>query len=116
MEVGAIGFLEKPCGMDVLRESIQKAIALAQKLHDEAAQDIAIRERLAQLTPEERVTMQWIAAGKPDKAIASRLDISVRTVQLRRASLMKKLRVTTRAELIRIAPRDTQVLAFTDCP
>jgi len=39
----------------------------------------------------------------PDKAIAIKLDWSLRTIQLRRASLMRKLNVHSRAELIRLA-------------
>jgi len=58
------------------------------------------------LTDGERVTMQMIASGMPDKAIAAEQDVSVRTVQNHRASLFEKLQVTNRAELIRMAPRD----------
>lgn len=115
MEVGAIGFLEKPCCMDVLRESIQKGIALAKRIHSDARQRATIHNRLATLTPEEQVTLQMIADGKPDKAIANKLDASIRTVQLRRASLMKKLQVSTRADLIRIASQEAVVITTAEC-
>jgi DNA-binding CsgD family transcriptional regulator len=55
------------------------------------------------LSREEREVLDMIVAGKPNKAIASRLQISVRTVHIRRASLMKKLEVQSRAELVRVA-------------
>jgi FixJ family two-component response regulator len=106
MEVGAITFLEKPCSLDRLQESIQVAITRAKWLHEQSHQARAIQDRLSTLNDEEHITMRMIAEGKPDKAIASRLDVSIRTVQLRRASLMNKLGVTTRAQLIRITPRD----------
>lgn len=115
MEVGAIGFLEKPCCLDALRDAIWKAVELAKKRHQEVKAEVANRDRMAGLTEDERVTMQMIASGKPDKAIASELDISLRTVQYRRASLMQKLRVKTRAELIRIAPPDAPVLSSPAC-
>lgn len=115
MEVGAIGFLEKPCCMQALRESIQKGIALAMRLHREAGQRANIKNRLATLTPGERITLQMIADGKPDKAIANKLDASIRTVQLRRASLMKKLQVSTRADLVRIASQHITVMASAEC-
>lgn len=105
MEVGAITFLEKPCSLECLREGIQKAIEQSHTLRRESDQASAIRDSVAILSDEEHVTMQMIAEGRPDKAIAARLDVSIRTLQLRRASLMKKLRVTTRAELIRMTPR-----------
>ena len=42
------------------------------------------------------------AEGKPDKAIALKLDLSLRTIQLRRASVMRKMHARSRAELIRL--------------
>lgn len=55
------------------------------------------------LTADERQVLELTAEGKPDKAIALRLDLSLRTIQLRRASVMRKLNVHSRAELIRLA-------------
>lgn len=109
MEVGAIGFLEKPCCLESLRESIARAIELARQRRQAIAQDLAKQDRLASLTSDERVALQMIASGKPDKAIAAGLEISIRTVQYRRAALMKKLNVKSRAALIRIAPFEASV-------
>jgi two-component system response regulator TtrR len=103
LNFGAIEFLEKPCRVETLREAVRKAIPKAHELLRNAAEETARVEKLAQLTPEELATMQMIVDGKPDKAIAGRLDISIRTVQFRRASLMKKLGVKTRAALICLA-------------
>jgi FixJ family two-component response regulator len=107
MSSGAIEFLEKPCGMDVLAQSVRKAIALAGELHQAAFEQMEINECLATLTPDEQVALEMIASGKPDKAIATRLDVSMRTIQFRRASLMKKLHAKTRADLIKMAIRST---------
>ena len=49
--------------------------------------------------------LELTAAGKPDKAIALALDLSLRTIQLRRASVMRKMQVGSRAELIGLAHR-----------
>ncbi|HEY1599794.1 MAG TPA: response regulator [Pirellulales bacterium] len=106
MAVGAIAFLEKPCGLDTLRHTIRRAIELARKRHQAGASETAHRNRLAELTDEERATMQMIASGLPDKAIAAEQDVSLRTVQYRRASLFEKLQVKTRAELIRLVALD----------
>jgi two-component system response regulator DctR len=62
-----------------------------------------LRDRLEQLSPTERDVLELTVAGLPDKAIAARLNVSLRTVQLRRASLMKKLGVESRIELVRIS-------------
>jgi DNA-binding NarL/FixJ family response regulator len=74
----------------------------------ESAEETAIQQRLEQLTPEERIVMHLTVAGKPDKAIAARLNLSVRTIQFRRASMMKKLNIRTRSQLVAIAQADTE--------
>ncbi|HEX4145728.1 MAG TPA: response regulator [Pirellulales bacterium] len=106
MAIGAIAFLEKPCSLDALRDTIRRAVEMARKRHQGAAAENAVKDRIAALTDDERTTMQRIASGIPDKAIASQLDVSLRTVQYRRASLFEKLGVKNRAELIRLAPLD----------
>ena len=37
---------------------------------------------MTSLSAEEKAVLQWTAVGKPDKAIALRLDLSLRTIQL----------------------------------
>ena len=44
--------------------------------------------------------MQGIVAGKTNKVIASELDVSLRTVEYRKARLMKKMEVATKADLV----------------
>jgi FixJ family two-component response regulator len=104
MGTGAINFLEKPYCLQSLRESIQKAIDAARRRREDAGREMAIRKRLESLSSEERAVLEMTAAGKPDKAIASQLDLSIRTIQLRRVSMMKKLHVRSRVDLIRLAP------------
>jgi DNA-binding NarL/FixJ family response regulator len=57
----------------------------------------------ADLSEREAEVLQLIAQGYPIKQIASRLDVSVRTVETYRARGMEKLRIRTRAELVRYA-------------
>ncbi len=45
-----------------------------------------VEARLAQLTPDELRVMREMVAGKPNKVIASELDIGLRTVELLRAT------------------------------
>lgn len=47
--------------------------------------------------------MELLVAGKPNKAIASALQISAKTVEVRRARVMEKMRAGSLAELIRMA-------------
>ncbi|MCA9240752.1 MAG: hypothetical protein KDA37_11155, partial [Planctomycetales bacterium] len=63
----------------------------------------SIREKLESLTPAERAVLELVVAGEPNKAIASRLDVSVRTVEVRRQAIFAKTGVGSVAELVRFA-------------
>jgi FixJ family two-component response regulator len=71
--------------------------------HAEELRQAKLRDQLDQLSPTERDVLELTVTGLLDKAIAARMGVSLRTVQLRRASLMKKLDVDSRFELVRIA-------------
>jgi len=61
------------------------------------------RTTIADLTPRERAVLAGVGEGLTNKQIARTLGISHRTVEIHRARVMRKLRVTTRAELIAVA-------------
>jgi two-component system response regulator NreC len=56
-----------------------------------------------ELTPREREVMRCIALGHTNAEIATMLSVSVRTVENHRASVLRKLGLRTRAELVRHA-------------
>lgn len=98
MKSGAIDFLEKPYSVVALRENIHRALAKAR----ENMRVAAVRARFEALTNDERQIAELTAAAAADKQIAAKLHISTRTVQLRRASAMKKLEATSKSELIQL--------------
>ena len=55
------------------------------------------------LTDREREVLRMLALGHTNQEIASSLYLSVRTVETHRAHIMQKLRISTRAELVRYA-------------
>ena len=55
------------------------------------------------LTPRESEVLRLLALGYTNREVAEELYISVRTVETHRASILAKLRVRTRAELVRYA-------------
>jgi DNA-binding NarL/FixJ family response regulator len=61
------------------------------------------------LTSREREIVQLLAEGNSNKAIASRLDLSVKTVETHRASVMRKLELNSLADIIRFAVRNRMV-------
>jgi FixJ family two-component response regulator len=59
-----------------------------------------IAERLATLTEREKGVLQRVIEGKPNKVIATELDISVKTVEVHRSRVMEKMEVASVAELV----------------
>jgi two-component system, NarL family, response regulator NreC len=53
------------------------------------------------LSEREREVLRLLALGHTNQEIAKELYLSVRTVETHRAHIMQKLRITTRAELVR---------------
>jgi DNA-binding CsgD family transcriptional regulator/ABC-type phosphate/phosphonate transport system substrate-binding protein len=67
------------------------------------AQKTQAAQHLAGLTPREREVLIEVAGGSPNKLIARNLGISIKTVELHRSNLMRKLEITSAAELARLA-------------
>ena len=102
MKSGAVEFLEKPFNGQALLEKIQKAVKDdANRISRESGLN-EIRARLEKLTGKEREVLGMIRDGRPNKEIAARLDVTPRAVELRRASMMKKLGVSSLPELMRL--------------
>ena len=60
------------------------------------------RQRIESLTEREHEVFLLVAEGLANKAVASELGISERTVEVHRAQVMKKLDARTLAQLVRI--------------
>ena len=69
------------------------------------AADAEERKRAEQdpLSERERDVLRLLALGHTNQEIAAQLYISVRTAETHRAHIMQKLRISTRAELVRYA-------------
>jgi len=102
VQSGALDFLEKPFNDEQLIEKIRNALELDADDFREKRQHIAIEERIASLTPREREVMEGILEGKLNKIVADDLDISVRTVEIHRANVFKKLEARNSSELVRM--------------
>jgi two-component system response regulator FixJ len=102
---GAVDFLEKPYPGSALMDSVRRAIARDAEQRESSSEKQLLLERYETLTADERQVLELTVAGKPDKAIALKLDLSLRTIQLRRASVMRKMHAHSRAELIGLAHR-----------
>lgn len=71
---------------------------------EEHAREKAVADaKLTALTPRERDVMRAVVAGDANKVIARKLDLSIKTIEKHRSSLMRKLRVRSVPELVRLA-------------
>jgi FixJ family two-component response regulator len=102
MKTGAVEFLEKPFERESLRDHLLKALALDAEWRRHEAEFNAIDQRIARLNARDLETLQLILAGASNKVMASRLLISERAVEMRRAAIMRKVEVQSLAELLEL--------------
>jgi len=102
MKAGALNFLEKPCRDQQLWEAIQEALKWDSRHRPQLSLGIRVRQRLQRLTAGERDVLRLVSDGWTNRAMAAELKVSVRTVEVRRAKLMKKMKARSLAELIRL--------------
>ncbi len=98
---GAFTLLEKPFHDDELREAISEAISQSESQRIESEKHRQVMERAALLSDKERAVMELMLQGLANKVIASRLDVSVRTVESRRSAVLDKMGFGSLAGLIR---------------
>jgi two-component system response regulator FixJ len=111
MRKGAVSLLEKPLQNDQLSRALESAFTADRQatigtraLHDRngnTGNDV-FAERVEKLTPRELEVMDCIVDGKANKLIAYEFGISVRTVEVHRARLMKKLGTRNASELVKM--------------
>ena len=102
MQLGAVHFLVKPVQEQQLWDSIRKALELDSQNRRRLARRRRAEERLSKLTPGEREVLNLILEGKMNKEIAAELHLSTRTIEDRRAKLMKKMDAQCLAELVQL--------------
>jgi DNA-binding CsgD family transcriptional regulator len=97
-----------------VNEQLRTAVgqALEQKSQQLAQQQEAslIRHLLDSLKPRECEVFHLVAAGMPNKRIAVRLGVSLQTVKLHRGRLMRKLKLHSVVELVRLAEKARSLL------
>jgi FixJ family two-component response regulator len=102
MRLRVLDFLEKPADRRILLAKIYRALQLDSIKRRKQIQAETIRKRLAMLTARERDLVKLLIMGKTSKEIASKLQISVKTVSHHRAHLMAKIHASNLADLVRM--------------
>ena len=117
LSVGARGFLSKSDAKRHLLEAIETLAAHKPFFTPEVSETLLKSFLLKSsrspsiLTPREREIVQLIAEGHSNKQIASILILSLKTVETHRAAVMRKLKLSSAAELVRYAVRNKFVEA-----
>lgn len=99
MKKGALDFIEKPLNHNQMVERIQQGLAADLCRKQEMSHYESAIARLNTLTPRESEVLDCIVRGLPNKLIASELGISIKTVEVHRARVMYKMKVSSVAEL-----------------
>ena len=109
-EAGASGYVLKEAADAELVAAIREVAGGGRYVHPElgarlVAAETAERRRAEEdpLSDREREVLRLLALGHTNHEIAKQLYISVRTAETHRAHIMQKLRLSTRAELVRYA-------------
>ncbi len=107
---GAHGYVLKEAADTELVRAVREVASGGRYVNPELGARLAFAEAQAQaeaeadpLSEREREVLRLLALGHTNQEIARMLYISVRTAETHRAHIMQKLRLSTRAELVRYA-------------
>jgi FixJ family two-component response regulator len=105
MKAGAVDFLTKPFRDDELLQCVERALIRSAEQRQRSAERNGARRLLDLLTPREFEVMQFVITGMLNKQVAGELGTAEKTVKVHRGRMMQKLRVTSVAELVRLAEK-----------
>jgi len=108
--VGAVGYILKEAAESEIVQAVREVAAGGRYVHPALGARLVAAEAQARaradadpLSDREREVLRLLALGHTNQEIAKLLYISVRTAETHRAHIMQKLRLSTRAELVRHA-------------
>lgn len=109
LAAGAAGFvpksLKRAAILDALNQVLSGEIYMPELEGDDsaAAEEDAIRSRIDSLTPQQRVVLGHLVAGRLNKQIAYELDVSMTTVKAHVSAILQKMNVFSRTQAVIMA-------------
>ncbi|THD34435.1 MAG: response regulator [Sphingomonas sp.] len=103
MKLGAVDFIEKPYKEQELLAAVARALDLRaqERRRTQGRSDALVK--IGKLSPRELQILQGLLGGLSNKGIARHLDLSHRTVEMHRATMMEDLGCGSLSEAVRIA-------------
>ena len=105
MKAGAVDFLTKPLGEELVLGAIRHAIERSHATLARQAELEALRSRYESLTSRERDVMALVVTGRLNKQAGAELGISEITVKAHRGKMMRKMKARSLPELVNMAAK-----------
>ncbi|MEO9593442.1 response regulator transcription factor [Rhodopirellula bahusiensis] len=110
MRSGARDFFEKPLDVSLFVERVREAIAHDEQQRRQWEADQSIQKRIDSLSPRERQILTLVMDGRLSKQIASKLDISIKTVEAHRANILRKMHVDSFIQVVCLIANKRELL------
>ncbi|KAF0864141.1 response regulator transcription factor [Pseudomonas sp. LD120] len=102
-KAGAVDFIEKPYNEQLLLDSVQQALNRADNRQSQSAEQARVHARVESLTPRETDVLLPLVKGYTNREIAEQLGVSVKTIDLYRSRVMKRMQAEHLPDLVGMA-------------